>query len=72
MLKKLTLLFTLIIIPIQPVLAYFDPGLGSSVVQGIIALLSIIILYLKKPKYLLIDGFNFFKKLFFNKNKKNK
>jgi len=66
------LIIILIIIPIQPVFAYFDPGLGSSIVQGIIALLSITILYLKNPKHLLIDAFNFFKKLFFNKKKKSK
>ena len=65
------LIIILIIIPVQPVFAYFDPGMGSSIVQGIIALLSIIILYLKKPKYLLIDAFNFFKKIF-SRKKKNK
>lgn len=72
MIKKLAIILILITIPIQPVHAYFDPGTGSSIVQGIIALLAIIILYLKNPKYLLIDAFNFFKKLFFNKKKKNK
>ena len=71
MIKKLTITLILITIPIQPVFAYFDPGMGSSIVQGIIALFFIIILYLKKPKYLLIDAFNFFKKIFSHK-KKNK
>jgi hypothetical protein len=69
MIIKFTIM--LIIIPIQPVFAYFDPGLGSSIVQSIIALISIIILYLKNPKHLLIDAFNFFKKLF-SRKKKNK
>ena len=69
MIKKLTITLILITIPIQPVFAYFDPGLGSSIVQGIIALISIIILYLKNPKHLLIDAFNFFKKKFSNKKK---
>jgi hypothetical protein len=72
MIKILTITLILITISIQPVFAYFDPGTGSSIIQGIIALLSIIVLYLKKPKYLLIDAFNFFKKLFLNKRKKNK
>jgi hypothetical protein len=54
----------------QETFAYFDPGTGASIIQGIIAFASMLVLYFKNPKSLIIDLTAFLKKKFLKKNKK--
>jgi len=49
-----------------PAYAYFDPVTTTTIVQGLIALLAAVILYIKNPKQIIVDLKNLF-----TKDKKN-
>ena len=55
-------LFLMFFISITPVHAYFDPVTTSTILQGLVAIIAAIILYIKNPKQIFIDIKNLFVK----------
>ena len=63
--KKIILIIYLSLFVITPSKSYIDPGTGSLIIQGIIAVFGAIVVYLGYP-------IRFFKKLFKSKKKRKK